>query len=229
MNPEPDLPHDPLDEQAMLYALGSLPESERPQFETCLGCPHSAAKAKLAAYSHLVGTISASLQPAKPADPALKDRIMAAIDASEPTEAPAAPVAKAAVPVGISFLMQNEGRWHVTPYPGVKLRELSNRDAETAIFMLQLDPGATFPDHDHHGTEDMYLLSGDLDINGTRMGPGDFMHSAASTKHHDMYSASGCQAIVVTSRKNYSSGIMHAYSRMDRVKSTVKRLLGVGK
>ena len=213
----------------MLYALGSLPETERQQFETCLHCPHSAATAKLAAYTNLVGTISASLQDEKAPNPALKQRIMAAIDATEPTETPAAPVAKASVPIGISFLMQSEGRWHGTPYPGVQLRELSNASAEMAIFMLQLDPRTTFPDHDHHGTEDMYLLSGDLDINGTRMGPGDFMHSAPSSKHHDMYSAGGCQAIVVTSRKNYSSGIMHAYSRMDRVKSTVKRLLGVGK
>lgn len=222
-----DLPPEPLDEQAMLYALGSLPETERQQFETCLQCPHSAATAKLAAYTNLVGTISAGMQPEKAPNPVLKDRIMAAIDATEPTAAPAASAPTAAVPAAISFLMQNEGRWHATPYPGVKLRELSNASADTAIFMLQLDPGTKFPDHDHHGSEDLYLLSGDLDINGTRMAPGDFMHSAPNSKHHDMFSPGGCQALVVTSRKNYSSQAMHAYSKLNRVTSTVKRWMGV--
>jgi len=215
---------DPLDEQAMLYALGSLAEKEHQQFENCLQCPHSAAPAKLAAYTHLVGTISASLQPEKAPNPELRARIMAAIDPPVPADAPKDQV----LPVGITFLMQNEGPWHATPYPGVQLRELSNASAEMAIFMLNLEPGTKFPDHDHHGSEDMYLLSGDLDINGKRMGPGDFMHSDPSTKHHDMYSPGGCQAIVVTSRKNYSSEVMHAYSKMNRVKTTVKRWLGKG-
>lgn len=215
---------DQLDEQAMLYALGSLAETERQQFESCLQCPHSAAPAKLAAYTHLVGSISASLQPEKAPNPELRARIMAAI---EPPVAADAPKVQEP-PSAITFLMQNEGPWHATPYSGVQLRELSNASAEMAIFMLNLEPGTKFPDHDHHGSEDMYLLSGDLDINGKRMGPGDFMHSDPSTKHHDMYSAGGCQAIVVTSRKNYSSEVMHAYSKMNRVKSTVKRWLGKG-
>jgi anti-sigma factor ChrR (cupin superfamily) len=219
MNEETDTP----DEQAMLYALGSLNETERQQFENCLQCPHSTASAKVASYTHLVGTISASWQPEKAPRAELKERIMAAID----TPVLATPK-ESALPAGISFLMQSESRWHTTPYPGVQLRELSNASAEMAIFMLQLAPGTNFPNHDHHGSEDMYLLSGDLDINGTRMGPGDFMHSAPSSQHHGMHSAGGCQAIVVTSKKNYSSGIMHAYSKMDRVKTTVRRWLGKG-
>jgi anti-sigma factor ChrR (cupin superfamily) len=222
MKEEPTTPDELLDEQSMLYALGSLMGEELKQFEACLHCPHSRATTRVASYTELVGTVSAALYPELPPSPELRARIMAATV----PETPPAVSEKVSPPLPVSFLMQSEGQWHTTPYEGVRLRELSNASADLAIFMLHLDPGATFPDHDHHGSEDMYLLSGDLDINGTLMGAGDFMHSTAGSQHHDMRSTGGCRALVVTSRENYSSGIMRAYSTLDRVKTSVRRFLG---
>ena len=222
MNQDDDMSSDPLDEQAMLFALGALGEDERAQFENCLGCPHSAARARLAEYQHLVGTMTTALVPSSPPRPELKQRIMDAVAA----EGKQTHSAQQMPPLSVAFLAHGEGKWHNTPYPGVRLRELSNASADTAVFMLDLDAGAGFPDHDHEGAEDMYLLSGDLDINGKLMGAGDFMHSEPGSHHHAMHSPGGCQAIVMTSRRNYSSNLMHAYSAVDRVKTRVRQWLG---
>jgi len=49
----------------------------------------------------------------------------------------------------------------------------------------------------HAGHEEVYVLNGDLQTEGCRMGPGDFLHSDPGTLHHALYSEHGCRALLV--------------------------------
>lgn len=219
MNEESTLPDDGLEGQALLYAVDALDESERMAFETCLSCPHSRAKNLVAEYRELLATLTvATLDPCPPPAPELKAKIFAAIHARS------AAAAKPAAPIPY-FLMHDEKSWTPTPYPGVRTRELSTASPEFAVIMVALDPGATFPSHEHHGSEDVYILSGDAHIEGHLLQAGDFMHSEPGSHHEEMNSPSGCRAIIVTSRKNYSPLLSRAYGMAHRVAAKVGKLL----
>jgi len=63
--------------------------------------------------------------------------------------------------------------------------------------LMALAPGAKVPDHDHAGTEEIYMLSGHLHTEGQVMGPGDFLRAEAGTHHHEVVSPDGCLALLI--------------------------------
>lgn len=220
MNDETPVLEDALGEQAMLYALGALNETERAQFETCMTCSYSRAGKLAAEYHDLVATLTAATLPACEPPPAeVKVKIMAAI---QPQKA-AAPELSAPVPF---FLPYGEQQWNATPYPGVRVCNLSSASPEFSVVMVDMVPGATFPPHDHHGAEDVYILSGDAHLEGRVMVAGDFMHSQPGTHHRAMISPGGCRAMLITSRNNYSPRLARAYGVARKVVARVARTLG---
>ena len=70
-----------------------------------------------------------------------------------------------------------------------------------AVLLLELAPKTRYPDHDHAGPEDLYLLTGDLHTEGQVMRPGDFFHAEPGTHHGELYSDQGCTALLVTPRR----------------------------
>lgn len=63
----------------------------------------------------------------------------------------------------------------------------------------RLEAGASYPSHRHAGDEELYLLAGDLTVQGRRMGPGDFCAAVAGTAHHAVRSAAGALFVMVAS------------------------------
>ncbi len=60
-----------------------------------------------------------------------------------------------------------------------------------------LPPGVCYPAHGHETAEDLFLLSGDLNIAGRRLRAGDFHHCDAGTSHPVNYSEEGCTLLAV--------------------------------
>jgi anti-sigma factor ChrR (cupin superfamily) len=65
------------------------------------------------------------------------------------------------------------------------------------MLLIELGPGAAIPTHDHAGSEQLYVLSGDLVTEGRTLRPGDFLHSEPGTHHRELVSPGGCMAILV--------------------------------
>lgn len=211
-----------LDDLALRHALGELEGTERAQFETCLGCPHSRASALVSEYREVIADVSlAAVSPVAPRA-GVKDRVLSEIHARHFTSKHAAAVPAVAAMIRSSGDMP----WMPTPYRGVKMRELS-ASADRAILMLDCAPGASFPEHDHAGTEDVYILSGDAKLGDHVLSAGDFLHAEPGTHHEAMITVSGCQALIITSRKNYSPRAARAYGIAHRVVSRIGRALGV--
>ncbi|MCB1276321.1 cupin domain-containing protein [Prosthecobacter sp.] len=224
MSDEPSpTPEDILDDLALRHALGTLDSEERAQFEACLGSPNSRAAALAAEYRDVVASVTLAALPDAVPSARVKERVLATIR-SQKIQSETKPV-----PAHASAMIRAVGDmpWMATPYRGVRIRELSTASPDYSVIMLSCDAGATFPPHDHAGEEDVYILSGDATIDGRVLRAGDFMHAEPGSHHEDMISRSGCQALIITSRKNYSPRAARAYDMAHRVVSRIGKAIGV--
>lgn len=125
-------------------------------------------------------------------------------------------------PAGFSYLAKDGGVWRELPVKGARIKELSDDGADGfTVMLLEMDAGARFPGHHHHGTEQVYLLDGDLSSDGRKLYPGDFLRAAADTHHGGLHSEQGCHALIISARENYPRKSIHLY---DRIAKTARRL-----
>jgi anti-sigma factor ChrR (cupin superfamily) len=87
----------------------------------------------------------------------------------------------------------DEGNWRSCA-PGVRTKKLSKDAARgTMSFLLELEPAAILPAHDHSGSEDSYVIRGSCRIGAVALYAGDFHHVDAGAHHGDVVSSSeGC-------------------------------------
>jgi len=182
-----------LQELAAAKAVGALTSPEAAQFEGLVAHDESA-RAELAGFQDAAAAMAAAwVDPGTPS-PDLRQRVLARIartPQARPVEAPA-------LPKGFHLRRRGEGEWQTTPYPGVRMKMLAvSPDLGHWTVLVELVPGASFPTHDHDGSEDLLLMSGDLVTEGQTLAPGDFLHAEPRTHHHALVSPSGCVALVV--------------------------------
>ena len=146
--------------------------------------PRAAAPEFAAPHALLAHAVAPARPPAK-VKRALLDRIAAE------KSAPAAPA-------GWRFdsVSRAEG-WLTMPFPGVKMKELSASPAHnSALVLIEIAPGARFPDHEHDFPEEGLILSGDALNGGQLLRAGDYYFAAAGTTHTDTISPHGCVAVL---------------------------------
>ena len=186
-------------EQAALYALGTLPEPEREAFEIALR-----ADAGLREFTRglmrAADAIALTSPPVKLPE-GLKASVLRRIDAEVAQSASAGisrkPMANPAL--GLGFLMAAETTaWKQLPIPGAWIKLLSlERERGYAVLLGKLDPGARYPAHMNAGPEDFYILTGDLHIGATRLNGGDFHHADGGSWHEENWSEAGCTLLAV--------------------------------
>lgn len=129
--------------------------------------------------------------PQVPPPPTLKQKLFAKIQGT----APQISIPSAA---GLRFLMGSDTGWKALPLPGAFIKLLSLQpDRGYAVLLGKLEPGVRYPAHTNVGPEDFYILTGDLHVDGRRLGPGDFHHADAGTEHGENYSIDGCTLVAV--------------------------------
>lgn len=130
----------------------------------------------------------------------LLDRIAA--ESLEPVEPP--PSVRASVMRGIRSVpgphesrtvRAEEGKWFPLA-PGARTKKLS-KEGRRVTFLLDLDPHAVLPAHDHEGAEESYVVRGSCHIGGLSLSLGDFHHVDSGAHHGDVVaSAEGCLLLV---------------------------------
>ncbi len=94
-------------------------------------------------------------------------------------------------------LRADEGEW-IVMVPGVRFKEL-DRNAALGRWTILVDaePGAAFPEHEHLQDEEILMISGDLSFADVELGPGDFYFSTAGSMHAAHRTRAGCRCIIV--------------------------------
>ncbi len=171
-----------------LYALGTMSAAERAEFEAHLAADTGAiAPDDIEEHLRTMAELAEEIASVMPAPRrAVKDAIMAAIDASEP-----------AVPDPKQIVVRaNQGEW-IELMPGISVKVLFyNEELQRTTLLVRLQPGAAYPMHRHVGVEECLVLEGDLHVNGTILYPGDYAASLSEKIHRDTHSDGGCLLLI---------------------------------
>ena len=100
-------------------------------------------------------------------------------------------------PRAMVLLRAGQVDWKPTGVPGVVARNLYiDHERRRATVLLRLDPGVTFPDHDHPDVEECLILEGDLELGGKVMKKYDYMRIPKGGQHGTPRTTGGCLLLV---------------------------------
>jgi anti-sigma factor ChrR (cupin superfamily) len=87
--------------------------------------------------------------------------------------------------------------------PGIAYKSLyqdSARKYNTSL--VRMEPGARYPSHRHAEIEELFLLSGDLHVEGQIMHAGDYCRADSGTIHGETFTDDGCLFLLLASQEN---------------------------
>lgn len=185
----------PTDEQLILGAVGALTEEERLELEHQLKESNEELENLCSDYGKIASLIGAHAPPAHSPPDLLKETIL--------QKAFETPVNDGA----FTFLgTQDIKDWQPLPVEGAWVKLLSmDTERGFATVLGKLDPGAAYPAHRHIKSEEIFMLTGDLQIGDRELGPGDFHRAEAGSKHDVNRSKSGCTLLAIISIEDLQS------------------------
>lgn len=191
---------DELQQLTAIRALGALDGPELDPLRERLA-RDAAARAELTRFLEVATALAGALPKVRPSAD-VRARVMQKI-AQRPQQARAAAdsAPRPSAAEGIRFVM-SDAPWMPSPLPNSRFKLLSAGPNQDYIMLLiELGPGARYPEHVHAGPEEMMVLTGDLQTEGRSLGPGDFLHAEPGSHHQELHSIEGCTAIMVVPKE----------------------------
>ena len=138
----------------------------------------------------LLDRIAASAIDPVPPPAAVRARVLESISATPQLDA------SVPSPDECVTVRADEGTWKPIG-PGARMKRLT-KDARRVVFLLDLDPNAILPAHDHNdGGEDSYVIRGSCFIGGLGLAQGDFHHTDGGSHHGDVVASDeGCLLMI---------------------------------
>jgi quercetin dioxygenase-like cupin family protein len=86
---------------------------------------------------------------------------------------------------------------------GIYLKPLfEDRDRKYNTSLVRMDAGAHYPSHHHAAIEELFLLSGDLHLEGQVMRAGDYCRADRGSIHGEAFTDDGCLFLLMASPEN---------------------------
>lgn len=148
----------------------------------------------------VVDALALSVAAAPP--PHLKDRILSRIasDSEGPARQASLPAGGRRILPGVSAVLVADVPWMPAELFGLDFKILHRDDARGyTTRLLRFAPGSTYPAHRHGATEEVFIVSGSVVLNGVTLRAGDYCRSEAGTSETAAFSAEGGMAIIVSS------------------------------
>ena len=192
-----------IEEQAALYALGMLSQTEARAFEHELADGSIEAFASLETFEKLVADLSLNAPEVAPAS-TVRDRLLARI-AGQAASAPIAPVVEDPRKQELTSLASQflsiragEGNWQPMG-EGVLVKTLYvDRGKGTMTTLVRLTPVGRLPRHRHHGVEESIVIEGDCRVNGEVLKPGDYRRALEGTIDSEVTTEHGTMFLMVS-------------------------------
>jgi anti-sigma factor ChrR (cupin superfamily) len=184
-------------ELAPLYALDLLDLEERLWVETqVVECPDLAEE--LASYQTAVDLMPYSAEP-MPMAADLKDRLFDRIDAASDSQLDVdlvEPIAEAPPQLTMFAIRSADLQWKPHRMQGVTVAVLFVDSVNRMRNLLvKAAAGVVYPFHQHRGIEEIYMLEGELEIDGEVYFAGDYIRSHPNTIHSPSTST-GCMFLI---------------------------------
>ena len=95
-----------------------------------------------------------------------------------------------------TLLSDAERTWLPAAVPGVELCQLwLDAPNERQTILIRMEAGAALPHHEHGGTEECYVVTGDLRDGDLLLKAGDYIRFERATRHK-VFSPTGCLLLV---------------------------------
>ena len=143
-----------------------------------------------------------ALSAAEAPPPHLKNRVLSRIasDAEGPARAASLPPGGRRILPGVSAVLVADVPWMPAALPGLDFKVLHRDDARGyTTRLLRFAPGSTYPSHRHGATEEVFIVSGSVVLNGVTLRAGDYCRSEPGTLETAAFSTEGGMAIIVSS------------------------------
>lgn len=192
------------DEWVVLYALGSLSAAESGALQKHLDSGCEVCSECLRAMTETAGELGLAADPVAP-DPELRERLLARARSQSPAGFPLPPERKGVLldRDGVLVATSSGMDWSEGPLPGIWLKRLFEDDArERYTALVKMGPGVRYPSHRHAAAEELFLLDGELIVEGLRMVPGDYCRGEPGSVHGEVYSETGAIFIVMASKRD---------------------------
>lgn len=196
---------EPFEELAALHAVGANAPSDLEALEARLARATVAERELNASLLDAAALAAITQTPLREPPASLKAGILGRIRSAGRKKQDEAAISHSAPPLaGFQFVMDaNQGQWMPLKYPGAWVKLLSfNPVKGYAVVLGKLEPGAKYPAHRHINSEQIYILSGDLNIGATRLVAGDYHHADGGTEHGINHSETGCTILAVISEED---------------------------
>lgn len=225
-------------ELADLFAVGALSRAESAAFEKQVAAGQPVFVAEFQRIQPLISAMLNAAEPIQPppalravlardfgvstADEPVELREFVAAGAAGRREAQGIRIVRAGAAAALTAnnlraadLSATAGRWYPTLVRGVQFRSLyASRRGNRRAILLRMSPGTELPEHGHTGTEEIIMLSGDLTLAETTLGPHDHITIAADADHGVPRTTDGCLCVVVSGYQPFpiSSWVRMAWS-----------------
>lgn len=188
---------DKIAETTSLYALGAMAETERASMEEHLAQGCAVCESEIGRYGDLLARWVETNSVTAP--PSLRDKLLDSIrEKSTPGSRSVSPILFQEN--GLIVLRTPQMEWS-TLSPGLSVKVLfDDKEREVTTTLVRLAPGTLYPAHRHKSVEEVYVLQGELQVEGVDLRPGDFCLAQPYTVHQASYSKSGCLLVVKSSK-----------------------------
>jgi quercetin dioxygenase-like cupin family protein len=191
-----------LDELAALNSLGALDGEDLGEFKRLAPNVTPEAQKEIASYENVAALISTVGLQLKVPSASLKEKLMKRIHEALAVER--ANEGPGSVKKGFSFIHSHEGEWMKHPVDGVMVKQLSFDEKKGyATLLMRVVPGTTYPEHNHSGPEECYVLEGTIRVGDNVLKAGDFHHAEPGTHHGEIVSDDGALLLLVVAVEDY--------------------------
>ena len=133
--------------------------------------------------------------PPEEPPPTLRDRLLERVR-QEPSPRPE----PARIDLSPGILLVRAGRlaWRETGVPGIRYKPLFvDARRRYASSLVTMAPGTTYPRHRHAQTEELFMLAGDMRLDGHLLQSGDYCRAEAGTQHESLSTETGCTFVAL--------------------------------
>jgi anti-sigma factor ChrR (cupin superfamily) len=185
---------DQMKEMAALHALSALSQFEARTFEQHIAEGCDACGAELESFEQTVGALAFGAPAAEPS-PTVRDELIARLRA--PDSVRVGPASRPIAADQFVSILAFEGEWREIQ-EGVRLKKLYvDQTTGIATSLVRMLPGTALPAHKHLGAEQFFVIEGDCNVAGQKLGPGDYHRAEADSTHETTYTTGGTLFLLI--------------------------------
>lgn len=182
-------------ERAALYAAGALSNDELQDLEAHLQSGCALCQSEVDAFAVAGAALGESAVRRQPR-PALRQLVQDAV--ARLAEGPAVTESD-----GVRFVRGQLLPWECSEEGAPQLKRL-HHDPQRGYrsVLVRMRPGDAYPRHRHADVEEVYLIEGDITLNGVKMQAGDYCRAEPGSTHTKLSTEHGCTFIVFASERD---------------------------